>query len=176
MRQPVRVQANVGDSGKAAERAVEGSAFHDLLYRRVAVVRAHVEVEDGLPQRNQKNEVPLLPGVFLRDLKFDGLVGVAESGEERRGRLAHLKINGAVLDLDDHVVVELAVEWMKNVIRGAGAVGLRVAPVEVMVVDEGAVEQHAAMRLEGAGQRVGSINGRAAILRWAGLALGVGLD
>src|SRR5690242_17180292 len=107
MREPIGVQADVGDSGEAAERAVEGVALHDFFHRSVAIVGAHVEVEDGLPERNQKDEMPLLPGVLLRDLKFNGLVGVAQSGKERRGRLAHLKINRPVLDLDNYVVVEL---------------------------------------------------------------------
>ena len=118
----------------------------------------------------------LLAGVLLRDLQFDGLVGVVQAGEERRDRLAHLEVDGAVLDLDDDVGLELAVERMEVVVAGAGAVGLEVVPVEVMVVDEAAIENDAAVRCERTGEDVGGIGGSAAVLRRAGAAFGVGLD
>ena len=71
-----------------------------------------------------------------------------ESAEERRDGLAGLEVDGAFLGLDDDVGRELAVERMEDVVGGAGAVGLGVVPVEVMVVDEGAVENDAAVRRE----------------------------
>ena len=51
-----------------------------------------------------------LAEVFLGDLKFDRLVGLLERAEQRRGRLADLEIDRAVLDLNYDVVVELAIE------------------------------------------------------------------
>ena len=66
--------------------------------------------------------MPLLAEVFLCDLQLDGHGGLFKSAEQRRGRLAHLEINRAVLDLDDDVVVELAVEGVKVVVGGLGAV------------------------------------------------------
>ena len=47
--------------------------------------------------------------------------------EQRRRRLAHLEINGAMLDLNDYVVVELAVERMEIIVGGLGAIVLQVA-------------------------------------------------
>ena len=111
-----------------------------------SAVGVHVEVEHFLPHRREEDEVALLADVFLRDLELDGLVGFLEPAEERRDGLAHLEIDGAVLDLDDDVVVELAVERMEVVVGGAGAVVLGIAPVEVVVVDEGAIEDDAAVR------------------------------
>ena len=90
-----------------------------------------------------------LAEVLLRDLQFDRLIGLLQRAEERRGRLAHLEIDGAVLDLHDHVVVELAVERLEVVVGGAAAVVLRIGPVHVVVVDEAAVEEQAAVRLAG---------------------------
>ena len=104
----------------------------------------------------------LLAGVFLRDLELHGLVGLGQSAEEWRDGLAGLEVDGAFLGLDDDVGGELAVEGMKDVVGGAGAVGLGVAPVGVMVVDEGAVEDDAAVRRERGGQDVGRIGRRAA--------------
>ena len=71
---------------------------------------------------------------------------------------------------------ELAVEGMEDVVGGAGAVGLGVAPVEVVVVDEGAVEHDAIVGRERGGEGVGGVGGRAAKAGGAGLAFGVGLD
>ena len=117
----------------------------------------------------------LLAGVLLRDLHFHGLVGLREAAEERRDGLARLEVDGAFLGLDDDVGRELAVERMEDVVGGAGAVGLGIAPVEVMVVDEGAVEDDSAVRCERGGEGVGGVGGRAAKAGGAGLAFAVGL-
>ncbi len=118
----------------------------------------------------------LLAEVLLRDLELDGLAGVLERGEERRDGFADLEVDGAVLDLDDDVRFELAVEGVEVVVAGAGAVGFEVVVVEVIVVDEAAVEDDAAVRFEGAGYGVGGLGGGAVILRGADAAFGVGLD
>src|SRR5258708_12780977 len=80
--------------------------------------------------------MPLLPGVFLRDLQFDGLVCVRHGAEERRGRLAYLEIDRAIFDLNDDVVFELSVERMEGVVGGAGAARFRVAPIPMIVVHQ----------------------------------------
>jgi len=77
----------------------------------------------------------LLAEVFLGDLKLDGFIGLVKIGKQGRCRFPYLEINGSMLDLDDDVVVELAVERLKNFNRCFGAVGLSVMPVEMMVVD-----------------------------------------
>ena len=61
--------------------------------------------------------MPLLAGVLLRDLQFNRLAGLLKNGEERRGRLAHLKIDWPVFDLDYDVVLKRAIEWTK-VVKG----------------------------------------------------------
>jgi hypothetical protein len=71
---------------------------------------------------------------------------------------------------------EFAVEGMEDVVGGAGAVGFGVAPVEVVVVDEAAVEDDAAVGREGGGEGVGGVGWGAAKVGGAGLALGVGFD
>jgi hypothetical protein len=57
---------------------------------------------------------------------------------------------------------------MEDVVGGARAVGLQVVVVEVIVVDEGAIEHHAAVRRERVGQQIGGIGGAAAIAGGAG--------
>ena len=67
------------------------------------------------------------------------------------------KVDRAILDLDDDVRVEFAVQIDEIVVGGAGAVVFRIVPIHVMVVDEAAVEQQAVVRLEGAGHYVGGV-------------------
>ena len=55
-------------------------------------------------------------------------------------RFAHLEINRPVLDLDDGIVVEGAIERMEIIIGRFRPIVFQVAPIEVMVVDESAVE------------------------------------
>ena len=101
--EPVVVEADVGDADEALDRAT--------LTGRLRC--RSIEIESFFPHGDQKHRVASLADVLLRDLEFDGLVGFLERAEERRRGLAHLEIDGAVLDLDDDVVVELAVEATK---------------------------------------------------------------
>src|SRR5580704_9809915 len=135
----------------------------------------HVEVEDFLPHWREENDVVLLACVFLRDLEFDRFIGFLEAAEEWRNRFARLEVDRAVFDLDDDVVVELAVERMKIVVGGFGAIVLRIAPVEMMVVDESAVENETAVRFERARDDVSGVGGRTVVCGWAEAAFGVGL-
>jgi hypothetical protein len=48
--------------------------------------------------------------------------------------------------LDYDVIVELAIERVKNVIRSPRAIGLGIVPVQMVVVDKRPVESDAAMR------------------------------
>ena len=123
----------------------------------------HVEIENFFPHRREEAQMTLLAGVFLRDLQLDGFVCFFQPAEQWRYRLARLEIDRAVLDLDDDVVVELAVERMEIVIGGLGAVVLGVAPIEMMVVDKRAIENDSAVRLESARDDVGGVGGGAMI-------------
>ena len=90
--------------------------------------------------------MPLLAGVLLRHLQLDRQPGLRHRGDHRGDRLARLEVHRAVLDLQDHVVVEPAVERREVVVRRPGAVGGPVAPVLVVVVDERAPVHDAAER------------------------------
>src|SRR5213075_2849950 len=129
-----------------------------------------------LPHGDEENHVALLAEVLLSDLELDRLAGVLERGEERGCGLADLEVDGAVLDLDNDVRFQLAVEGVEVVVAGAGAVSFEIVPVEVVVVDEAAIEDEAAVRFERAGYSVGGFGGGAVVLRGAYAAFGVGLD
>ena len=107
---PVLFEPHVGNSHEAAGGPVEDLARHQRLHRCWGGGCVHVEIECLLPHGRQEDRVPGLPHVLLGDLQFDRLVGLFERAKQRGSGLAHLEIDGAVLDLDDDVVVELAVE------------------------------------------------------------------
>ncbi len=96
--------------------------------------------------------MPSLSHVFLRDLQFNDLVRFLERAEQRRRRLANLIVDRSILDLDEDVVVELAVEILEVVVGGAGAVILEIPPVHLVVVYKPAIEKESAMRLKRATQ------------------------
>ena len=87
----------------------------------------------------------LLPGILLGNLQFDGFVGVGKPSEQRTDRFAHLKIDWPVFDLHDHVVVELSIEGMKVVIACPGAISFHIPPIQMIVVNESSVKNHATM-------------------------------
>src|SRR5882724_11506920 len=101
--------------------------------------------------------MPRLAKILLCDLQLDRLVGFFQRGEQWRRRLANLEIDGTIFDLNDDVGVELTVERMKVVVSGARTVVFRIAPVHVMVVDESAIEQQSAVRLERTGNHIRSV-------------------
>ena len=115
--------------------------------------------------------MPLLAEILLRDLKLHSLVGLVQPGEERRYRLLCLKIDGPVFDLHDYIRSKLSVQRMKNIVGGARAIGFHVVVVEMVVVDEGAIEHHAAVRSKSVGQDICGVGRAAAIARRTGLPL-----
>jgi hypothetical protein len=131
--QPGSVHADVHDGRVAAELAVEDFAIEDITDPGLLSVDAHVEVEDGLPQGWEIDDVALVAEIFLGDLQLDGHVCVSERREERGRGFADLKVDGTVLDLHDDVVVELAVEFLEELDSGVGSVAVPVCPVGKMV-------------------------------------------
>ena len=81
-----------------------------------------------------------------------------------------------MLDLQDDVVCKPSVELVEVVVRGASAIVLQIAPVHVVVVDEAAVEDDAAVRGERTRNDVGGIGMRAAVGARAQASLGIGFD
>ena len=120
--------------------------------------------------------MPLLAEILLGDLQLDRLIRVAQRAEERRGRLADLEVDRAVLDLENDVGVEAAVERMEVVVRCSRAVVLQVAPVHQVVVDEAAIEDDAVVRRKGSRDHVGGVGVRPVVCGRPEPALGVGLE
>ncbi len=161
--QASRVEANVHHRVVSAQRAMPDISGNDLLYWRSAV-DLHIEIEGLFPHRREKDQMPLLAGIFLRDLQFDRFVGLASCPKQWRRRLAHLKINGPVFDLERRCL-RIPVQRVKVIVGGSGAVVLGIAPVDMMVVNKTAIHYHSVMRLQGARNYVGRVGGGPAVLR-----------
>src|SRR5580698_8750554 len=142
---------------------MKDAARYKILHRRRFPVDAHIEIEDFFPHGDEEAELTLLSRVFLRDLQLDGFVGAVQAGKERRYRFTHLEIDRAILDLNDDVVVERAVEGMEIIVGGLGAIIFQIVPIEVMVVHERAIEHDAAMWLESAGDHIRGVSGTSAV-------------
>src|SRR5579875_394510 len=112
---------------------------HDVFDRSILVVHMEIEIENLFPHGHQINDMPLLPGIFLSNLQLERLIGSLQAADERRDRLPDLKVDGAIFDLHEDVVVEFAIERMKDVVGCSGAIGFLVPPIEMMVIDKGAI-------------------------------------
>ena len=135
-----------------------------------------IEVEDLFPHRDQEADVPLLSGIFLRHLQLDRLVGCTKRTEERRHGFARLEVDGTVLDLENDIASNRAVEIVEVVPRRASTIVLQVAPVHMVVVDEPAIEDDAAVRRQRTRDHVGGVSMRAPVRRWSEASFGIGLD
>ena len=94
-----------------------------------------------------------------------------QRAEQRMERLARHEVDRAVLDLHEHVRPELAVELRELDVGALGAIR-----IDVLVVDERAPDDVAAVRRDGVGQAVGALGMIAAVVLRARLPFGVGLD
>ena len=142
---------------KSPDRAMKRLARNDVFDRRASVLNMKIGVEHLFPHRKQEAQLALLARVLLRHLELERLVRVLQRADQRRNRLANLEVDWAFLDLDQHVVIELPVELREVIVSGPRTVVLQIAPVHVMVVDEAAINQHAAVGLERAGDDVRGI-------------------
>ncbi len=122
---PVFVQPHIDYADETAGGASEGFAGDERFHGRGrGAFGVHVEIQRLFPHGREEHGVVGLSEVFLGDLQFDRLVGLLQRAKQGRSGFAHLEIDGAVFDLHDHVVIELAVEVVEIVVGGAGAVVL----------------------------------------------------
>ena len=174
--QPVLIQTDIGNTNKAARRTMENAARHERLHGSVTIRCMQIEVEHFFPHRGQITKMTLLARVLLGDLQFERFVGGVQGAEQRRHRLTYLEIDRTVLDLHQNVVVEHPIQLVKIVPGRTGAIVLQIAPIHVVVVDESAVKQETAMRLQRAGNQVSGVGVGSAIGRRSHAPFGIGFQ
>ena len=106
----------------------------------------------------------MLAGIFLRDLQLNRLARMPQGCKQRRYRLAHLKINRPMLDLNDHILLKLTVKIAEVVVTRACPVRLRVFPVKMIVVNKTAIEHDSAVLFKRPGDHIGRFRRSAMIL------------
>ena len=107
--------------------------------------------------------------VLLCNLELHHHRRLLHSGKQRTVWFTRLEVYGAVLNLDDDIIAELAVQGHKLQISLVGTIGT------LRRIDEGAPHHNALVRFEYIGQHVGTVGVCTFEVLWAWLALGVGL-
>jgi hypothetical protein len=145
-------------------------AVHHLGHGRTLALGVGVRLQGLFVERAQIDQVGGEAEVFLGDLELHAEVGLRHGPEQRMERLARLEVDRPVLDLDDDVVAELAVERLELAVALLGAVvGLLVR------IDEGPPHHDPAVRPHRVGQHVGPVDMGAAVVLRSRLALRIGL-
>src|SRR5579863_3200639 len=174
--QPVLIESYVNDADVPTDWTMETVAGNYLSHGRRPAINAHIKIKDLLPHGNEEASMPLLTGVFLRDLQFDCGIRFLQPAEQRRDGLPDLKVNRSVFNLHNDIVIKLAIQRMKNVIRCFRAIVLQVGPIQMVVIDKCTVEDDPMGRIECARDDVGRISGSAAVKRRTQASFGIGLD
>ncbi len=112
-----------------------------------------------------------LAQVFLGGLDLGNDRRLVQRSEERMERLARHEVDGAVLDLDEDVRLELPVELRELDVGTLGAVW-----IDVFVVDERPPDDVAAVCGDGVGETIRAFRVIAAVVLGTGLAFRICLD
>jgi len=70
--------------------------------------------------------MPRLAEIFLRDLELNRFACLVQGSKQWRSGLTNLEIDRSVLNLNDDVIVELAIEFVEVIVGGAGAIVFRI--------------------------------------------------
>jgi hypothetical protein len=105
MPRPERVTADIGDAGHAAEITAEKRAVYDFCHCRAFFpIKTGIEIKHFFPHWDKIAQMFLLPGVFLRDLELQNLVGPLKPAQQRRHRFTNLEVHRAVFDLKNYII------------------------------------------------------------------------
>src|SRR5688572_3984693 len=111
---PTVVEPDVGYADETTRRPTERLSGNERLDgRRDSGPGPQVEVENLFPHGHKEHGVTGLSHVLLGNLQLNHLVGLFQSSKKWRGWFTNLIIDGAVLDLDENIVVKLAVEILE---------------------------------------------------------------
>ena len=112
-----------------------------------------------------------LAEILLRGLDFGDDGRLLHPAKQRVKRFARLKINRAVLYLNDHIGAELPVQFRELNVGALGTIR-----VNIVVINKRAPHDVAFVRRERVGQNICAVGVSAAIGFWSGLTFGVRLD
>ncbi len=141
-----------------------------------------VEAQSLLIQRAQVHQMRREAEIFLGDLQFQRDRSASHGAEQRMRRLAGLKIDGAVFDLQQHVAMEPTVERHELIESLHGAILaavvrliVDVSPAMRIRIDEGAPNDDSAVRRQGVRKHIGTVGMRSMVVLRPGLAFRIRL-
>src|SRR5690554_304644 len=108
--------------------------------------------------------------ILLRDLHLQRDIGFLQRAKQWRERLSGLKVDGAVFNLHNDVVAELAVQRFKLIVGLAKPITL------LGGVHKRTPKHQTVIGGDGIGQHIGAIGVMAVVILRTGLALGVGFN
>ncbi len=97
-------------------------AIDDFGDGRALALSHRIGLQGLFIERALIDEVGALTEIFLGNLHFQHFVGFRHGPEQRMERLARLEIYGAILDLQQNIVGELAFDRLELIIGLLGAV------------------------------------------------------
>ena len=168
---PVAVRAHIRHAGHAVRAWPCNDPSITLATVEPGSLGEGIEAQCLFEQRAEVDEVRGESQVFLGDLHFEHQRCFRHGAEQRMGRLARLKVDGAVLDLQQHVAAKLAVE-RRELLEGL----LGPSSVLMIGIHEGPPHDDAAVRRKRVGKHVGAVGVRASVVLRARLAFGIRLD
>ena len=171
MAAPIRVAAGIDDRGHAGDAVRMNGALERPGDARSLALRERVRFQKLLPHRSEIDEVLRLTQILLCRLNLGEDGRLLQRAEQRVEWLARLKVDGAVLDLHQHVRTKLPVELRELEIRALRAIG-----IDILVIDERAPDDVAAVRGHRIRQHVGAFGVRSAVVLGPRLPLGVRFD
>ena len=142
MAAPVCIVTDVGDARNGAELVVPVLAFSNCSNGRTLAELIGISVKTFFPERMEIDHMLRVAEIFLGNLHFKHQVGLRSLAEQRADGLAGLEVDRTVLNLDKHVVAELAVEGNELI------AGLHCAVFCLGVIDESPPEHHSTVRSE----------------------------
>ncbi|MNC31270.1 hypothetical protein D3C75_795850 [compost metagenome] len=120
--------------------------------------------------------MPLLTSILLGYLKLDYLIGALHRSEQWRHWLPNLEIHRSVLDLQEYIIPELAIQRLKVIISRPRTIRRAVPPVLHAVIDKAAPNDKSAMRFKRIRQHICSIGMISSISKRSRTMLGIRFD
>ena len=160
---PVGAVSDICNSGNRIERTAMKFSCRDVADSRSLSFLICVRIKTFLPHRVEIYEMVRMTEIFLSNLHFSHHCSVFQLSEERAERFARLEVDRSVLDLDDHIVIELSVE------RYEFKTCLHCPVRSLRIIYECTPHDDSAERLDSLGQHVRSVCMGTSVILWAGL-------
>ncbi|MNC16825.1 hypothetical protein D3C75_646890 [compost metagenome] len=166
MPRPVHVISNISYSSHTIILISPHRSVHNMFHKRSLPFGISIEIKDFFPLWNEITEMPLLPRIFLSNLKLHQMIGMFQCAKQRRYRFSNLKIHRSILDLQHYIIIKSAIQWFEMIIRCSGPICLTVTPILLAVIYETTPNHDSAKRLQCFSQHISAIGMVTPVSEW----------